>query len=198
MISIRDEQLKVFEQMTLFQQRILCHRLPRSFDPLKENITDQTNHTHLQNKSFQEAKRQQLNRVLEHYETSLLDNENHYQQELCHFEKQLWRYHYSENKAHCDLMVQSVQDYLNHRQRRTMQTIRYGEACVRTALRKLQRRQTSQKNNEKNKGMVSVYPQVILDVSKTPLNKRQLDFLSHRGKSFSFAVESCPNSMYSF
>lgn len=168
--------------MTLFQQRILCHRLPRSFDQMNENITDHTNHTHMLNKNVQETKRQQLDRCLEKYETSLLDNEDHYQNELCHFERQLWRHHYSENRAHCDLIVQCVQNYLNHRQYRTIRTIRYEEVCVRTALRKLHRRQTSGKNHEKNKSIVDVYPQVILDVTKTSLNQRQLNYLSHRGK----------------
>ena len=149
---------------------------------MKENITDHTNHIHLQNKSIQELKRRQLDRALEQYEANLLENENQYQNDLSNFERQLWRYHYSENKAHCDRMVQSVQDYLNRRQHRMMRTIRYGEACVRTALRKLQRNQTSRKNNSKNKRIVDVYPQVILDVSKTSLNQRQLDYLSHRGK----------------
>lgn len=168
--------------MTLFQQRILCHRLPRSIDQVKENITDHINDIHLQNKSIQELKRRQVDRALEQYETNLLENENQYQNELCNFERQLWRSHYSENKAHCDRMVQNVQDYLNRRQNRMMRTIRHGEACVRTALRKLQRNQISRKNKSKNKRIVDVYPQVILDVSKTSLNQCQLDYLSQRGK----------------
>ena len=177
--------------MTIFQQRILCHRLPQSFNQ-NERITDHTAHNiNLQNKSLQEEKRRQLDRTLESYETKLLDYENHYETEYSYLEIQLWREYYSEARDYYDRIVESLQVYLTHRQSRTLRTIRFGEKYVRSVLRQLQRRRTSRKtkhkkkknnNNDTNKRMINVYPQVIIDTTKVCLNQRQLDYLSQRGK----------------
>lgn len=179
-MGIRDEQLKVFEQMIIFQQRILCHRLPQSFNQIEE-MTDKIDNMNAKNKHIQEAKRRKLDRTLQDYETKLLDYEHRYQDEFSKLEMQLWKQHYSGARDHYDRMMQCLQDYLNHRSNRTIRTIRYREACVRTALQKLQRRQMSQKSKKKaNK--VDVYPQVIVDTKKLSLNQRQLDYLSQRGE----------------
>ena len=34
MITIRKKQLKIFEDLTMFEQRILCHKLPNSFNSI--------------------------------------------------------------------------------------------------------------------------------------------------------------------
>ena len=179
-MGIRDEQLKVFEQMIIFQQRILCHRLPQSFNQIEE-MTDKTDNMTVQNKHVQEAKRRKLDRTLQDYETKLLDCEHRYQDEFSKLEMQLWKQHYSETRDHYDRMMQSLQDYFDQHKHRTMRTIRYREACVRTALQKLQRRQMSRKSKKKAK-KVDVYPQVIVDTKKLSLNQRQLDYLSQRGE----------------
>ena len=185
MISIRDEQLKVFEEMTFFQQRILCHRLPQSLNK-NEDITDLTNNNiHVQNKNIQEAKRRQLDRILKQYETQLLDYEHLYEKEWCNLETELFKQYYSTNKIHYGDIIECLQNFFNHRQQRTIRTIRYREACVGVVLRKIQRRHISKKT--KKKKMIDVYPQVIVDVSKLCLNKRQLDYLSHRGNIISFS-----------
>jgi hypothetical protein len=129
LISIRIEQLKVFEQMTLFQQRILCRRLLRSFNHTGDK-TDYTGNINIQNKSIQEAKRRKLDQALEHYERKLLDYECCYQNELSNLEAQLWIQHHFETRHYYDGMVQCLQEYLNHRQHRTLRTIRYQEARV--------------------------------------------------------------------
>ena len=180
MTGIWDEQLKVFEQMILFQQRILCHRLPQSFNQIEE-ITDHAGKINVQNKTIQEAKRYKLDQALENYETKLLDCEHRYQSEFSHLEIQLCKEHYAETRDYYDHLMQCLQNYLNHRKYRTIRTIRYREAYVRTALRKLHRRQMSRKSKKKT-NKVDVYPQVIVDTRKISLNQRQLDYLSQRGE----------------
>jgi hypothetical protein len=193
LINIRDEQLKVFEQMSFFQQRILCHRLPQSLDEC-EDMTDLTNNIHVQNKSIQEAKRRQLDRTLKHYETQLLDYDHLYEQEWYNLEIELLKQYYPANKLNYDQIIECLQNFLNHRQYRTIRTIRYREACMGVALRKIQRRHMSKKTKNTNKNkkkkknrMIEVYPQVIVDTSKLCLNQRQLDYLSHRGNLIFFS-----------
>ena len=180
MIGIRDEQLKVFEQMIIFQQRILCHRLPQSFNQIEE-MTAHIDNQNGQNKHIQEAKRRKLDQALQDYETKLLDCEHRYQSEFSNLERQLWIQHFSGTRDHYDRIIQSLKDYLTHLSHRTIRTIRYRETYVRTALRKLQRRQMSQKSKKKT-SKVDVYPQVIVDKKKICLNQRPLDYLSQRGE----------------
>ncbi|CAF1565017.1 unnamed protein product [Didymodactylos carnosus] len=133
LVIIRDEQLKVFEQMITFQQRILCHRLPHSSDDIS-SVADG------ERKVSQEAKRQQLDLELAQYETQFLDYEQYYQKELSVLEMDLWKIHCSDVKHQFDHMMQSVQTYLNHRKNQSIRLIRYKESCLRVRLRKLQRR----------------------------------------------------------
>lgn len=178
---MRDEQLKIFERMKLFQQRILCHRLPRSFHQMTP--TTSTLKTNVQTKSIQDDKRQRLHLHLEQYEQQLLEHEHRYQKELSDLETHLWKQHYSDARNHYDRMMQCLQGYLTHHKNRTLRTIRYHESYVRAALRKLARQ---------SKPMIDVYPQVMVDVRKVCLNRHQLDYLSHHGKwSFSYCKKRC-------
>lgn len=184
-MMIRDEQMKTFEQMTMFQQRIVCHPLPRSTDDMRD-MDDGKWDVNGKNKAMQEMKRQQLHQQLEQYEAELLDHEHRYHKELSSLEVNLWKQYYSDTNNQFDRIMQCLQSYLNHRKNQTMRVIRYKESCLRTRLRKLQRRQTSQEKKKKKKKKtvtkIDVYPQVIVDTKRVCLSSAQLNYLSHHGK----------------
>ena len=77
MTSIREKQLKLFEQLTMFEQRILCHKLPKSISDVKVNA-DEKLPVNKRNKMIQEAKRKMLNVKLEEYEIKIQQFEQTY------------------------------------------------------------------------------------------------------------------------
>ena len=56
--------MELFETLTMFEQRILCHKLPNSFSFIKVEI-DQEHCVNKRNKIIQELKRRMLNVELE-------------------------------------------------------------------------------------------------------------------------------------
>jgi hypothetical protein len=62
--------MKIFEDLTMFEQRILCHELPNSFNSITINNHEEqcTNKRH---KIVQDLKRQMLNAKLEQYELKI-------------------------------------------------------------------------------------------------------------------------------
>jgi hypothetical protein len=81
LIAIRKKQLKVFEDLTMFEQRILCHKLSESFNVIKIKI-DEEQCSNKHNKIIQELKRRMLNVELEQYERKIQHYEHMYQQDF--------------------------------------------------------------------------------------------------------------------
>ena len=81
MTTIRKKQLKLFDDLTMFEQRILCHKLPKSFDFVKIEI-DEEQCVNKRNKIIQELKRRMFNVELEQYEIKIQHYEHLYQQDL--------------------------------------------------------------------------------------------------------------------
>ncbi|CAF4360224.1 unnamed protein product, partial [Rotaria magnacalcarata] len=86
--TIRKKQLKIFEDLTIFEQRILCHSLPKTFDDIPI-FTYQNLFGNEANKIMQELKRRKLNDQLKNYELKLQDYEDLYQTEINIFESKL-------------------------------------------------------------------------------------------------------------
>jgi hypothetical protein len=62
--------MKIFEDLTMFEQRILCHELPSSFNSI--TIHDTQEHcVNKHDKMVQDLKRQMLNTELERYEMEI-------------------------------------------------------------------------------------------------------------------------------
>ena len=159
----------------MFQQRIVCHRLPPATDSDLRAMTDR--------KGIQEAKRRQLHAQLIQFEAQLMDSEQRYCQELSRLEMDVWNRSFSSKKNAFDRIMQCVQACFNHWKSQSLRSIRFREACLRAALIKLQRRQASRKTHKKNnKVMIDVYPQVIVDAKQVCLDQQQLAYLSHHGK----------------
>ena len=81
MITIRKDQMRIFADLVMFEQRILCHKLPESFNIIKININSEE-YVNKRNKIIKEFKRQMLNNELEQYETKIQYYEDLYHQTL--------------------------------------------------------------------------------------------------------------------
>ncbi len=56
MILIRKKQWQVFQDMTMFQQQILCHKLPHSFNNIKMPNNDKESQLNVRHKMIQDFK----------------------------------------------------------------------------------------------------------------------------------------------
>jgi hypothetical protein len=69
--TIRKKQLQLFEKLTMFEQRILCHKLPKSLDAIKPDI-DQEQCVNKHNKMIQEL--EQYKMKIQHYMNVYINN----------------------------------------------------------------------------------------------------------------------------
>ncbi|CAM4796041.1 unnamed protein product [Rotaria magnacalcarata] len=174
--TIRKKQLKIFEDLTIFEQRILCHSLPKTFDDIPI-VTYQNLFGNEANKIMQELKRRKLNDQLKNYELKLQDYEDLYQTEINIFESKLIQTSLNHQHIQADIFMTLLKCYLSHYTNRLIRQIRYKEACVHVKLVRRHHRHLLSKQQ-----IVDVYPQIIADVPKISLNRIQLDYLSKSGK----------------
>ncbi|CAF4187775.1 unnamed protein product, partial [Rotaria magnacalcarata] len=170
--TIRKKQLNIFEDLTIFEQRILCHSLPKKFDDIPI-LTYQNLFGNEANKIMQELKRRKLNDQLKNYELKLQHYEDLYQTEINIFESKLIQTSLNHQHILADIFMTLLICYLSHYTNRLIRQIRYKEACVHVKLVRQHRRHLLSKQQ-----IVDVYPQIIGDVSKISLNRIQLDYLS--------------------
>lgn len=173
----------MFEEMTMFEQRISCHRLPKSLDSaIIPNLdVKQLNNRRL--KMLQELKRFMLNVELQEYENKIEHQEYLYQQELANLQQQMKTTNSSLPQHQINMLLHIVQFYLKAYANRLLHEIRFKETCFRI---KLTRRRRHRQQSLLPSNVVDVYPQVIVDVPKVCLNRVQLAYLSHNGKYETF------------
>jgi len=177
MISIRKKQLKVFEDMTMFEQQILCHKLPNSFNNIKTSINNEESNINACNKIIQDFKRQMLHIKLEQYEIKIQQYEYQFEQEFAAFELETSRTNSLYQISHVNELMHYLKTYLYHNTNLLIRQVRYKESCLHVKLSRQYHRQrlSAQKN-------IDVYPQIIVDAEKVPLNCIELDYLSRNGK----------------
>ncbi|CAF3396560.1 unnamed protein product [Rotaria socialis] len=78
---MRKKQLKIFEDLTIFEQRILCHTLSKTFDDIPI-VVYQNLFENDANKLMHELKRQKLNDQLKNYELEFQHYEDLYQTKI--------------------------------------------------------------------------------------------------------------------
>jgi hypothetical protein len=168
--------MKVFEHLTIFEQQILCHKLPNSFNSININ-NNQEQCVNKRNKMIQDLKRQMLNAELEQYEIKIQYYEDMYEQELATFQSEIYRTESSyQMDRHVEVMY-FVKIYAYHHTQMMLRQIRYNESCFHVKLRRHHRRHQSRAAIN----TIDVYPQIIVDVPKVKLKQNQLDYLSHTG-----------------
>jgi hypothetical protein len=159
----------------MFEQQILCHKLPKSFDFIQiDNYEQQC--VNKRNKTIQDAKRRMFNVELEQYEINIQHYECLYEQELTTFESETFKTN-SYQMSRLDMLMYFVKIYVYHHTNILMRQIRFKKSCLHVRLSRRHHRQllSTQKN-------IDVYPQIIVDVAKISLNRSQLDYLSHNDK----------------
>ncbi|CAM2705852.1 unnamed protein product [Rotaria socialis] len=192
--TIRKKQLKIFEDLTIFEQRILCHSLPKTFDDIPI-VTYQNLFGNEAKKLMQELKRRKLNDQLKNYELKLQHYEDLYQTEINIFEYKLIETSLNHQHIQADIFMTLLKCYLSHYTNRLIRQIRYKEACVHVKLVRQHRRRHLLSKQQ----IVDVYPQIIVDVPKISLNRIQLDYLSKSAtiiRKFSQQLETSLHQQY--
>ncbi len=179
MITIRKKQLKIFEDLTIFEQRILCHQLPSSFNSITiDNNQEQC--VHKRHKIIQDLKRRKLNIELEQYEIKIQHYDNLYEQKLTEFESETSKINSSYQMCHFNMLIHFVKTYVYHHTNILIRQIRYKESSCHIKL--LRHRHHHRRQSLTTKTIIDVYPQIIVDVPKISLTRSQLDYLSRNGK----------------
>jgi len=169
LLKIRKKQLKIFEDLTMFEQRILCHKLPNSFNFLTINNNEKQS-VNKRKKMIQDLKRQMLNTELERYE-------HLYEQELATFQSEIYKTESSYQIWQLNELMYFVKIYVYHHTKLWLRQLRYKESCFRVKL--LRHHRHHQSHLPCN--TIDVYPQIIVDLPKVSLNQNQLDYLSRTG-----------------
>ncbi len=96
----------------MFEQRIFCHRLPKSFDDIKIEV-EQDQNANKRNKIIQELKRRMLNKELEKYENKIQYYEHLYQQDLVALQIQISN-PTSDHKRQVEILTRFIKQYFSH------------------------------------------------------------------------------------
>ena len=119
-LKIRKKQLEVFEDLTMFEQQILCHELPSSFNSITINNNEEQC-VNKCNKMVQDLKRQMLNTELERYE-------HLYEQELATFQSEMYKTESSYQICHLKKLMHFVKIYVYHHTKLLLRQIYYKES----------------------------------------------------------------------
>jgi len=176
-LLIDKKQLKKFDKLTMFEQQILCHKLPKSFDSIKAHHNNEEESANKRQKMTQDFKRRMLNIELGQYEIEIQQYECLYEQELAAFESETCKINSSYQTYQWNTFMYFVKTYLYHHTKLIIHQIRYKESCLHAKLVRHHRRQSLATNTT-----IDVYPQIIVDVPKLSLNRIQLEYLSYTGK----------------
>jgi hypothetical protein len=168
--------MKLFKELTIHEQRILCHQLSNSFDCIKADV-DREQCINKRNKNIQELKRRMLNVELEQYENKIEHYEHLYQQDLNALKLQILNPTSSDQKRKADILMDLVISYLHHHTNSLIRHIRFQESRLHDKLIRQRRRHLLTK-----KKIIDVYPQTIVDVPRVSMSLMQLNYLSCNGK----------------
>jgi hypothetical protein len=125
--------MQVFENLTMFEQRILCHKLPNSFNTINMN-NNQEHSVNIRNKMVQDLKRHMLNLELEQYEIKIQHYEDLYEKELATFQSEIYNTGSLYQIEHRNKIVYFVKIYVHHHTQRLLRQIRYNESCFHVKL----------------------------------------------------------------
>lgn len=161
----------------MFEQQILCHQLPNSFNSMVNQNGDEKQSTNKEtDKTVQALKRRILNAKLEQYESDLQQYAQLYNRELTKLEFETCNMSSLHQIGLIGQIMYDVKLYVHQHTKLFLRQIRYKESCFHAKLLR-QHRQSSRVNKA-----VDVYPQIIVDVPHVSLNAHQLDYLSRAGQ----------------
>jgi Fe2+ transport system protein B len=182
MITLYQQQIQVYEELSKLEQRILCKFLPKSFDHVTIddlNLTEKDGYMELplkeKQKKLQQLKRTMLDHLIQAYENKIVDYEYRYQQELIQLEKNISH----NNRSDGISLVDSIKKYLTHRKNQFKRENLSKMAFFRTTLFRRRRRYYS---STRKKNIIGVWPQAIVDVSSLPLNNAEWSYICSAGE----------------
>jgi len=170
----------------MFEQRILCHKLPNPFNCININ-NNQEQCENQRNKIVQDLKHQMLNTELVRYELKIQHYEHLYEQGLATFQSEIYTTQSSYQIAHLNELMCFVKIYVYHHIQLLLRQIRYKESCSHVKLLRHHQRHQTRSSNKTN---INVYPQIIVDIPKAKLNQSQLNYLSLTGQLYSLQISS--------
>ncbi|CAF4964931.1 unnamed protein product [Rotaria sp. Silwood1] len=185
LLTIREKQGEIYEELLKFEMRILCKFLPEEFDHLQYFIAPiaytplnddqkaiQLNNNH--HKIIQEAKRQCLTIALQAYNTKLQDYEKQYENKFLQLESQLLISTMVDGSS----IFKQIKEYMTYRTNKLNQAIYKKVSSSRRMLLKIRQNSSSSRKN-----IIGVSPEAYLDLMSNPFNTRQWNHLS-LGPSF--------------
>ena len=113
LLTIRKEQMKIFEQLTKLEQRILCHGLHSPFDLIMIDANEQQG-AHKRDKPAQEVKHQILDVSSEPYELQTQHYEQLCEQQLDTFLSEIYNCKSSYQIRHLNELMYLVENYVKH------------------------------------------------------------------------------------
>ncbi|CAF4418250.1 unnamed protein product [Rotaria sp. Silwood2] len=181
LMSIQHEQIQLYEELLMLEQRILCRLLPKSFDDISiHEINSEENNTfsdlRMKEKMVRKIKRNMLNDCIYSYEQKILLTEQQYQQELTIFENMSSM---SNADGYKMSLLTSLKAFLENRIHQMKQSCRFKMTFFRSTLFRRRTRLLSTQNK-----ITEVYPQTIIDVSNLPFNDKELSYISETGPSY--------------
>lgn len=190
LLKLHETQLQCYEDLQKLETRVSINFLPRNFDKLecfiafdhyfpliKDNIAVEFKQKRY--KIIQEAKRTCLNIHVKAYESKIQQFEDQYQRELYQFQFMNSNPSSMNNGTTATTLYNSFINYINYRTNRMKQESFYERIPV---YRKQLLRQYRRGLGSKKK-MVSVYPNVIVDLIYHPFTATQLSYLSRGNDS---------------
>ena len=179
--------------MTMFEVRILCRRLSSSSSSsiLEHNNNNNNDNTTKKNveRQIRDYKRQSLAKTLEEYELQIEENESLYQEELLRLFKEndeLSR----QQSDQTENFINCLNTYLKQRVDARIRRIRYKETIFRIKLNRPRHRYSQPLTSLTANRTTNVYPEAIIEVSKTDQQQsftdKELALLSSAGILISF------------
>jgi hypothetical protein len=189
LITIRQKQTEIWEELLQLEMRILCKFLPSSFDHLQSFIApitftpvnNEQKVIQLKNeyyKIIQEAKRQWLHISLSVYIIKLQKYDQQYEQVIMQLESLL----VNNTSMNGTSVFNNIKQYMTYRTAQLKQDIHVKMPTFRRKL--LQHRQRS----SSTKDTINVSPESYLDLISNPFNTLEWDRLS-LGQVFLFRVK---------
>jgi hypothetical protein len=136
LITIRKKQMKLFEDLTMFEQQIFCRKLPNNFfNSIETNhIQQEEQCVNKRHKIIQDLKRRMLNVKLQEYEIQIQNYECQYEEELTTFKSETFNTNSSYQMCHFNELIHLIKTYIYHYTNILIRQIRYKESCHRFKL----------------------------------------------------------------
>jgi len=183
-ISLRQSQLKVLEELWILERRILIGILPPIYDKIDQDLgPTNTLSTVYHGRSAQEitneykkmvkaSKRNMLQNEIRHHETVIENYDHKLQYELLMFKR-----HFPDTEGSNNPLIESMKAYIRDRTEQALRNMSTDMTKIRIRLTRRLRSSSTAKN------AIKVSPEVIIDAPDVPLNYAELNYLA-RGPSY--------------